>query len=170
MQRRTLLKLGVATGTALALIGGSVSLLHEPAWRDGRLTDAGRAVLGAVARAVLDGSLPAALAPREIALAAHLDRMDATLRALPTAMQREIADLLALLAIPPGRLALAGLTTDWPRADVLQLQSALQGMRTSRVSLRQQAYHALRDLTHGAYFADSATWSQLGYPGPTPID
>ena len=96
--------------------------------------------------------------------------MDATLRALPTAMQREIADLLALLAIPPGRLALAGLTTDWPRADVLQLQSALQGMRTSRVSLRQQAYHALRDLTHGAYFADSATWSQLGYPGPTPID
>jgi hypothetical protein len=169
MERRTLLKLGVASATALALVGGGVSLLFEPAWRNGRLTDAGRIVLGAVARAVLDGSLPVAMEPQQAALAAHLDRMDATLRALPPAMQREIADLLALLASPPGRLALAGLTTDWPHAEVTQVQAALQGMRTSRIGLRQQAYHALRDLTHGAYFADSATWLQLGYPGPTKI-
>ncbi len=169
MQRRSLLKLGVVTGTALALIGGSVSLLREPGWRDGRLTDSGRAILGAVARAVLDGSLPEAMGPQQAALASHLDRMDLTLRALPPMMQREIADMLALLAIPPGRLALAGLSVDWPRADVKDLQSALQGMRTSRINLRQQVYHALRDLTHGAYFADSATWSQLGYPGPAHV-
>ena len=40
-------------------------------------------------------------------------------------------------------------------------------MRASRIALRQQAYHALRDLTHAAYFADAATWARLGYPGPT---
>jgi hypothetical protein len=46
------------------------------------------------------------------------------------------------------------------------VQSALQAMRSSRLELRQQAYHALRDLTNAAYFADAATWAALGYPGP----
>lgn len=170
MQRRTLLKLGVTGGAALALIGGGAALFYEPAWRDGRLTETGRRVLGAIARAVLDGSLPAGPAPQGDAIAAHLERMDATLRAMPPATQREVGDLLALLALPPGRLALAGLATDWVHADVAQIQAALQAMRSSRLALRRQAYHALRDLTHAAYFADSATWAQLGYPGPTKIE
>ena len=96
--------------------------------------------------------------------------MDATLRAMSPATQREVAELLVVLTAPPGRLAMAGLTSDWPVASVEQLQAALQGMRVSRVSLRQQAYHALRDLTHAAYFSGSATWAQLGYPGPTKLD
>ncbi len=170
MQRRTLLKLGIASGAALTLVAGGAALFYEPAWRDGRLTEAGRNVLGAVARAVLDGSLPTDAGPQLAALASHLDRMDATLRALPPATQREVSDLLALLALPPGRLALAGLGCDWPRADVVQIQAALQAMRNSRIGLRRQAYHALRDLTHAAYFADSATWVQLGYPGPVKIE
>jgi hypothetical protein len=170
VQRRSLLKLGVVSTVTLVLLGGGAAMLYEPAWRDGRLTDAGRRVLGAVARAVLDGSLPAEGGPQAAALASHLDRMDATLRAMPTATQREVGDLLAILALAPGRMALAGLGSDWLRADVADLQAAMQGMRTSRLSLRRQAYHALRDLTHAAYFASSDTWMQLGYPGPTKID
>jgi hypothetical protein len=170
MQRRTLLKLGLAGGATLALVGGGAALFYEPAWREGRLTETGRRVLGAVARAVLDGSLPADSGPQQAAIASHLDRMDATLHTMPPATQREVGDLLALLALPPGRLALAGLSTDWALADVAQIQAGLQAMRSSRLALRQQAYHALRDLTHAAYFADSATWAQLGYPGPTKID
>ena len=170
MERRTLLKLGLASSAALALVGGGAALFYEPGWRDGRLTGAGRRVLSAVAHAVLDGSLPADAGPQQAALASHLDRMDATLRAMPSATQREVGDLLALLALPPGRLALAGLAADWRLADVAQIQAALQAMRTSRLDLRQQAYHALRDLTHAAYFADSATWAQLGYPGPIKIE
>jgi hypothetical protein len=42
-------------------------------------------------------------------------------------------------------------------------------MRRSSLILRRQAYHALRDLTQGAYFADASTWATLGYPGPNPI-
>lgn len=169
MQRRTVLRLGLVGGAALALVGGGAALFHEPAWRDGRLTASGRSVLGAVARAVLDGSLPDDGDAQRAALALHLERMDATLRAVAPATQREVGDLLALLALPPSRLALAGLAIDWPRADVWQVQSALQSMRGSRFALRQQVYHALRDLTHAAYFADSATWVRLGYPGPTTI-
>jgi hypothetical protein len=169
MQRRTLLKLGLAGSAVLALVGGGTALMHEPAWREGRLMTSGRAVFGAVARAVLDGSLPAGGVARAAALGAHLERLEATLRALPPAAQREIASLLAVLASPPGRLAVAGLNADWVRADIASIQVALQSMRHSRLALRQQAYHALRDLTHAAYFADRATWVQLGYPGPTSI-
>jgi len=147
-----------------------VAVFYAPAWRDGRLTEAGRGVLGGVARAVLDGSLPTESGARSAAVAAHLDRMNTTLRAMPPATQREVGDLLTLLALPPGRLALAGLATEWHLAEVAQTQAALQAMRTSRLSLRRQAYHALRDLTHAAYFASSGTWEQLGYHGPVKID
>ena len=169
MKRRTLLKLGVASSAALALIAGGVVLLQGPAWRDGRLTESGRSVVSAVARGVLDGSLPTEPGSKQAALAAHLDRMDALLRAMTPATQREVADLLALLALTPGRITLAGLATDWPQAGAAQIQAALQSMRSSGLALRQQAYHALRDLTHAAYFADSSTWVQLGYPGPDKI-
>lgn len=169
VQRRSLLKLGLSGSLALALVGGGAALLYQPAWRNGRLTDSGRSVLGGVARAVLDGSLPADAGPQAVAIASYLERMDATLLALPASTQRDVAELLALLAMAPGRLALAGLSTDWPSASVAQIQDALQSMRTSRVDLRQQAYHALRDLTHAAYFSSQDTWAKLGYPGPMAI-
>lgn len=170
MQRRTLLNLGLASGAALVLVGGGAALIYQPAWTHGRMTETGRRVLAAVARGVLDGSLPADAVPLQAALAAHLDRMEITLRALAPPTQRDVANLLALMALPPGRLALAGLTPDWSTASVAQIQAALQSMRVSRVSLRQQAYHALRDLTHAAYFSDSGSWAQLGYTGPTKFE
>jgi len=169
MQRRTLLKLGLAGSAVLTFVGGGAALLHEPAWRAGRLMSSGRAVFGSVARAVLDGSLPADSVAQVAALNAHLERLQVTLRALPPAAQRELAELLAVLASPPGRLAIAGLSADWAGADIVSIQAALQSMRQSRLAFRQQAYHALRDLTHAAYFADRSTWGQLGYPGPLAI-
>ena len=166
MHRRTLLKLSVTSGAVLAFAGAGTALFYESAWRADQLTAPGRDVFGAVARGVLDGSLPAGERAQRDALASHLERMNSTLRALAPSAQREIFDLLAVMATAPGRLAFAGLATDWPRADAAQIQSALRSMRTSRLALRRQAYHALRDLTHAAYFADSSTWKQLGYPGP----
>ena len=168
MQRRALLKLGIATSVVLALAGGGVAMFR-PAWREGRLTSAGRMVFRAVALAVLDGTLPADVATREVALAAHLERLEATLRGLPNHTQGEVADLIALLAMPPGRVALAGLADSWDQASIADLQAALQSMRLSSLALRQQAYHALRDLTHAAYFSDASTWALLDYPGPRDI-
>ena len=171
MQRRSLLKLGIVSAAALAVVGGGAALFVEPARRDGRLTESGRRVLAAVARAVLDGSIPSEdHKAQAVALAAHLDRMDAALSTMPASTQCEVGDLLTLLALPPGRLALAGQMTDWQHAEVTQVQARLQAMRISRLSLRRKAYHALRDLTHAAYFASSSTWPQLGYPGPTKIE
>jgi hypothetical protein len=162
-----MLRLGFASAATLTLVGGGLAVLRAPAWRNNRLTEVGRRILGAIARAVLDGTLPAVADPQLAAVESHLERMEVTLAALPPAMQIEVNDLLVLLDSAPGRLVMTGLMTDWHLAGVAQVQSALQSMRTSRIDLRQQAYHALRDLTHAAYFASTATWTQLGYPGPT---
>jgi hypothetical protein len=131
------------------------------------LTLAGRELFAAVARAVLDGSLPSEPSARKAALAAHLERLDATVAGLPAALRSELSDLVALLSAAPGRIAFAGLRTAWPQASVAEMQTALQDMRLSSLALRQQAYQALRDLTYASYYADSATWTQLGYPGPS---
>lgn len=168
MQRRTLLKLGIGASLALAATGGALVLMR-PALDAGRLQPGARALMHAVARAVLDGVLPAAPAQRDAALDAHLQRLEAAIAAFPATTQAELSQLLALLSTPPGRIALAGLSPDWAEADVPQLQAALQGMRMSTLALKQQAYHALRDLTNAAYFSDATAWAHLGYPGPTDL-
>lgn len=169
MQRRTLLGLGVAGTALMALAGGGAALMYEQAWGDGTLLPAGRRVLAAIARALLDGSLPVDAAAQSAAIESHLTRMEATLNALPPHTPNEFANLLALLSIPPLRVALAGSSTAWERASVADLQASLQSMRRSSLLLRRQAYAALRDLTHAAYFAEPLTWPLLHYPGPRSV-
>jgi hypothetical protein len=168
MQRRTLLKLSFGAAAVLAVAGGGLSLMR-PGLVDGHMTAAARSVFHAVARAVLDGTLPTEPAQREAALAGHLKRLDDTLAGFPATTQAELSQLLALLASPPGRVGLAGLHADWPEASVSELQQSLQAMRTSTLLLREQAYHALRDLTNAAYYADPSAWSAMGYAGPRDI-
>ena len=168
MKRRTLLKLGAGSAVLLAVAGGSLALLR-PGVAAGRLTPQGRPVFAAVARAVLDGSLPAPAARRDAALVAHMERLDATVAGLPVPVQKELSDLLALLYAAPGRLGLAGLYSEWAEASIAELSAMLQGLRVSGLALRQQTYHALRDLTNAAYFSDPSTWAAIGYPGPNPV-
>jgi hypothetical protein len=168
MQRRTLLKLGLGATVILVAAGGGVALLN-PALSRGHLSEGGRAVMHAVARAVLDGALPADVAERNKALQSHLERLEAAIAAFPQPVQAELSQLLTLLATAPGRVALAGLSSPWLQASVAQVQEAMQGMRLSSLALKQQAYHALRDLTNAAYFSDPSAWQRMGYPGPTDI-
>jgi hypothetical protein len=166
MQRRTLLGLGMAGAAVVSLAGVGAAWLHEPALRDGRLLPPGRKVFRAVANAVLDGSLPDAIEDRGAALDDHLKRMDTTLAGLPVQMQDELGTLLAVLDWAPLRLALASLSSAWDVATISEVERALQSMRTSSSMLRRQAYGALRDLTHAAYFSEPSTWVLLHYPGP----
>ena len=165
MQRRSLLKLGIGASVVLAVAGTGVALL-QPGLRDDHLGPAATAVMRAVARAVLEGALPIDPMQRERALDAHLVRLDAAVAAFPAPTRAELSQLLALLSSAPGRRALAGLAAPWPEASEAEIQGGLQSMRLSRLSLRQQAYHALRDLTNAAYFSDPAAWVHMGYPGP----
>jgi hypothetical protein len=168
MRRRSLLALGVVSAAALALAGGTLALL-QPGLREGRLSAAGRQVFSGASRALLDGSLPAGGEALQSALDELLVRIDALIAALAPHAQSELSQLLAVLATAAGRRALAGLGQPWDSAAVAEIQQALQSMRVSGISLRQQAYQALHDIVGSAYFSDPGTWSQLGYPGPLKI-
>lgn len=169
MQRRTLLRLGLGSAVVLALAGGGLALVEPGLMHDGRLGRGAREVMRHVARAVLDGLLPVDAMAQRMALDAQLERLDAAIAPFPAATRAELSQLLALLAAPPGRWSLAGLRTSWEAAPVEEVAAALQSMRLSGLALRQQAYHALRDLTNAAWFAERAHWQALGYDGPVPV-
>ena len=143
--------------------------LWRPGWDQGRLTAEGRGVFRAVGRAVLDGSLPGETSEQDRVLDEYLDRVDATVAALPSTSRIELSRLLALLSTSVGRMALTGLPDDWAKGTVSHVQKALEAMRTSRLTLPQQAYHALRELSMAAYFSAPFSWDLLGYPGPLEI-
>lgn len=166
MQRRTWMKLGMASAAALAVAGLGVGLTTPAGLKAGRLSPPAREVVVAVARAVLDDRLPIDPAARAKALQAHADDFEKTVAAFPPSVQGEIAELLMVLGTGVGRLALAGVRRGWADASAEEIQAGLQAMRESSLSLRAQAYHALRDLTHAAHYAQPEHWKDLRYPGP----
>ena len=166
IRRRTWLQLGAGSAVLLAAAGAGVVLTTPPGFAQGSLSaGAGEACKG-IARAVLEGRLPADEAARDRALDAHLQRLEAVIGAFPAAVQAEISELLTLLSTTAGRIGLAGVLRPWPSASVEDIQASLASMRRSSLSLKLQSYHALRDLTHAAWYADESRWTELGYPGP----
>ncbi|AVO42788.1 hypothetical protein [Simplicispira suum] len=165
MQRRSLLKLSLVSGVVLALAGGAAVLL-QPGLEQGRLSASARELFTSLGRAILQGTLPADAQARSRALAGMVDRMDALVANLPPTVQAELSQLVGLLCTAPGRLGLAGLVPAWADASEAQVQAALESMRFSSLTLRQQAYLALHEMVGGAYFSDESTWASVGYPGP----
>jgi len=164
MKRRSLLKLGLGSAAVLMLAGGGAAL-WTPGLQQGRLTAAGRQALGALARALLDGTLP----EDDAALQRQLDGFEGTIAAFPPLVREELQLLLSLTVNGVGRLGLIGATRPLHELPRSELQELLQRMRVSGVALRQQAYFALRDLNCAAFFAEPAHWTLMGYPGPQTI-
>ncbi|MBH9552479.1 hypothetical protein [Inhella gelatinilytica] len=164
MQRRRLLQLGLGSAAVLALAGG-VAALWAPGLQGPRLTAGGRRAMGAVARAVLEGSLP----HTDEALNQHLDHLESLFAAFPPAIQAELQQLMGLLVNAPGRLGVLGQWRPLEALDLATLQQQLEGLRRSRLGLRQQVYFALRDLHCAAFFAQPQSWAALGYPGPRTV-
>ncbi len=164
------MKLGLGSGLLLTLAGlglrGIEPGLQTPADGPVRQSPRSRALMGAIALAVLDSAWPADATQRSRALQAHLDLVDGAIAGFPPAMQAELGQLLTVLSSAAGRRGLAGLGTDWPEAATPAVQAALQSMRDSRLSLREQAYQALRDLHCAVFFSAPQHWSLMGYPGP----
>lgn len=77
--------------------------------------------------------------------------------------------MLALLSVAPSRRWLTGLSSDWEHSSLQEVEAALRQMRADPQALRQQTYHALRDLNNAAFYAQPEHWPQLGYPGPTAV-
>ena len=160
--------LGAVSGAVLAVGGGALAML-QPGLREAKLSPGGRDVFAGAARGLLDGSLPPNGETLRRALDDLLERIDGLIAALAPHAQSELSQLLALLATSGGRRTLAGLAEPWAVASVPEIQQALQAMRVSSITLKQQAYQALHDIVGSAYFSDAQTWGLLGYPGPIRI-
>ncbi len=165
MQRRTLLQLGVGASLAVALVG-YVATRPAPIEPAGRLSASARLIFARVGAAVLEGSLPDEPQARQLALDAMVDRTEQLIAGLSPATQAEVAELLAILGMAPGRIGLLGMASTWEEVSAPELRQQLQTLRTSRWGLRRQVYQALHEIVSGAYFVDAATWTTMGYPGP----
>jgi hypothetical protein len=163
--RRVFLATGALGTVALAAAGW---LRVQPGERiGGSALDAdGRAVLRAIVPALLVGALPADAALRAQSLDETIANVDAAIGGLSPAAQAELAELFALLGFAPTRVAFAGLTTHWPDATPLQVQSVLERWRTSRIALMRSAYDALHQLVLAAWYGNPRAWDAVGYPGP----
>ncbi|MBU6436972.1 MAG: hypothetical protein KGQ77_05535 [Betaproteobacteria bacterium] len=167
LTRRGFMTLGLGAAALLA-VGGGAAALSRPVWRQAHFLPAGVAVMTAIGSVVLDGALPAERAERAAALAAWVRRVETALQAMPGTTQAEFAQLVALLAHPWSRAA-TGLMPDWPDATPAQVAHWLGGLRDSRVSLLQQGYLALHDLSLAAWYGDPGTWKAIGYELPVKV-
>lgn len=169
MQRRRLLKLGLVSATAIGVVGSFALFLQGPETQGKPLTGSALGVLSTVSAVLLEGSVPKDASNRAVTLAGFPDRLANTVSGLSLGSQRELAQLLSMLALAPGRRILSSLGSDWSVASTEEIRDALETMRRSRLLLRRQVYHALRDLARAAWYTDPNTWVALGYPGPRPI-
>ena len=117
----------------------------------------------------LGAMLPADPSARQAALDAHIQRMDVFLNNLPKALRTEINALLGLLANPPTRYLVAGLSSSWSHASDQDISKALEHMRMHTLPTTQMAYHAVRDITCVLFFTAPDNWNVVAYPGPTSI-
>lgn len=164
--RRTFLKAGLLATAVLAVGGGIYRYTHPAPQAKFILDGEARSALDAMVPALLDGALPADGPARAAAIRGTTDRVHQAILGLPLSAQGEIQDLFGLLALGPVRRFLAGVPDEWNKASVHQVGAFLQDWRTHRLGLLQSGYAALHDLVIGAWYADPATWSSIGYPGP----
>lgn len=167
MQRRTFLQLGAGSALLLALAGTAVTTI-APGLQGAALSPRARLVMARIADAILADAWPS-MPPAAADQQALLQRVDAQIAAMPGLVQAELSQLLGLMDTLAGRRALVGLASHWEDASLAELTEALQSMRLSRISLRQQAYQGLHDLVYAAYFSGTESWAVLGYPGPVPL-
>jgi hypothetical protein len=167
LRRRTFLKAGGLAALALA-IGGGAYRLSRPAGAPNRfvLDGEARAAIDAIVPAMLAGALPQQQPERGASVARATERVHGAILGLPLATQKEIADLLGLLALGPARRLLAGVPDGWASASSEQVGAFLQAWRLHRFAMLQVAYHALHDLVLGAWYADPSAWAAIDYPGP----
>ncbi|MCK9382298.1 MAG: hypothetical protein M0P95_14700 [Sulfuritalea sp.] len=168
--RRQFIKTGIAGGlllAAAAVFQKQLDRMGKQALVAGNPLDPSlRTVVLAVAPVMLRGSFPVADPDRAAALERIAKGVALAVGALSAASQKEVSELFALLAFAPTRIAVAGVSASWDQASVADIEGFLRRWQESGVDLLKSGYQALHDLVLGAWYADSASWAAIGYPGP----
>jgi hypothetical protein len=170
--RRTLLKVGIAGGTALLLTrwlytATSVPTPSGPGFT--ALDASAQAVVAAIVPVLLEGALPtgrdAAAARADVVIG-----VDQAIAGLPPAARKELGALFSLLAFAPTRCLIAGIWTPWPEASRESVAAFLDAWHDSRFALLRSAYGALHQTVLGAWYGTAQAWPAIGYPGPPSLE
>jgi hypothetical protein len=165
--RRQFLQAGLAGGALLAGAGWwALRRGHTPAAGFGWLDESSAAIVAALIPAVLDDALPADATTRSKSVREVLEAFDRAVAGLTPEVQVEIAQLFAMLSVPPLRMALAGVIPPWSQATPAQASAFLTRWRESRFALLRAACQALCQLIIAAWYGNPASWAAIGYPGP----
>ena len=160
--RRAFLTTGVLGAAALATAGWL--RLRSP---HGRAFPAdARTVLEALIPAFLAGALPQQPPARLEAIAVTATNVESAIAGLPPAAQDELAQLFALLAFAPARIAMGGPASGWRDARDADVDAMLERWRGSRIALLRSAYDGLHQLILAAWYGNPRAWAAIGYPGP----
>jgi hypothetical protein len=165
--RRSFLKIGVAGAIALAAGGAVYRLAYAP-------TSGHRFALDGPASTLLTALIPSMLGPvlptepaaRAAAIGQTVDHVGGAIAGLAPASQKQLQDLFGMLSLAPVRRMLAGVSGGWAHASSVDVDAFLHSWRHHRLQTLQTAYLALHDLIIGAWYAQPANWSAIGYPGP----
>lgn len=168
--RRTFIKTGIAGAALLALAAVFQKQLDragKQALVAGNPLDTSLAtVVRAVAPVILQGAFPAAEPQRAQARERIARDVATAVSALGASAQQEVAELFALLAFAPTRIAVAGVSPAWEQASPAEIEAFLRSWQHSGMDLLKSGYQALHDLVLGAWYADPQNWGAIGYPGP----
>ena len=163
--RRRFLQVGLAGAAILTLarwIDGPLLAATPSRFLDAR----GRRTVGALARVVLAGALPADDAAREAAIIETVNAFDRAVGGLAPPVQREIGELFNFLHTAPLRIAVTGLWKPVEECTPEQLRDFLLRWRDSPFDLQRASYRALTQLIQAAWYGNSASWASIGYAGP----
>ncbi|MCC6198177.1 MAG: hypothetical protein IT518_27305 [Burkholderiales bacterium] len=170
MSRRTFITAGLVGAAALVAAGWLRGPYAPGSGVPRRALDAdGEALFGAVAPVLLAGALPAGAEARA-ALDEVLDGIDRAIAGLSPAARAELAQLVALLSLPPVRLGLARISPSWREAAPADVRAFLDRCRASSTLLLRATYDALHQLTFAAWYGNPKSWPAIGYPGPPALE
>jgi hypothetical protein len=164
--RRRFLAAGVLGAGTLA-VAGWLHFASVPRDSRRKVLDArAETIVGALVPALLDGALPGDAGERREAIEETVAGVDLAIAGLPPHAQSELAQLFALLAWPPVRMALLRSTDSWRDATTTDIEGFLERARTSRSMLMRSAYDAIHQLVLAAWYGNPRAWPAIGYAGP----
>lgn len=172
LSRRSFIKTGtlggmlLATGSATALLTGCAKTAPATGYRFLRAHDI--VLLTAIAPSVLVGSLPEG-DTQPAAVSALLTSLDELLASSSLATNDQIYQLFDLLSLPPARMALAGVWSDWPKASRADIDAFLLRWHDSSIGVLRAGYLGLSKILASSWFLLPQSWPATGYVAPIKV-
>ena len=171
LSRRSLLKVGLL-GTALLGTAGLTATLSgcsasTPANGYLILRSSDLPFLRALIPVMLDGAVSAEQMPQ--AIDGTLKSLDTSLAHLSPEMLKLTVQLFDVLALPITRGPLTGVWGSWENASAAEVSAFLQRWQNSAIGLLKMGHSSLLQLVMLAWYGQSDSWAQCGYPGPPTV-